>query len=142
MTTTEMRNLTVQVYQVFIKATPEQIWDAITKPEFTERYFHGVRSDFDLRPRGHYRQTMGDTDQSATQGEVLEADPPRRLSHTWTSLYDPEMAVEEPSRVTWEIEARDDGTALLDGHARPARGGAEDGRGRLRDGMGWVSSHR
>ena len=44
---------------------------------------------------------------------VVEADPPRRLSHTWTSLYDPEMAVEEPSRVTWEIEARDDGTALL-----------------------------
>jgi uncharacterized protein YndB with AHSA1/START domain len=113
MTTTEMQNLTVQVYQVFIKATPEQIWDAITKPEFTERYFHGVRSDFDLRPGGRYRQTMGDTDQLATQGEVLEADPPRRLSHTWTSLYDPEMAVEEPSRVTWEIEARDDGTALL-----------------------------
>jgi uncharacterized protein YndB with AHSA1/START domain len=78
MTTTEMRNLTVQVYQVFIKATPEQIWDAITKPEFTERYFHGVRSDFDLRPGGHYRQTMGDTAQLATQGEVLEADPPRR----------------------------------------------------------------
>jgi len=113
MTTTEMQNLTVQVYQVFIKATPEQIWDAITKPEFTERYFHGVRSDFDLRPGGHYRQTVGDTDQLATQGEVLEADPPRRLSHTWTSLYDPQMAVEEPSRVTWEIEARDDGTALL-----------------------------
>ena len=102
MTTTEMQNLTVQVYQVFIKATPEQIWDAITKPEFTERYFHGVRSDFDLRPGGHYRQTMGDTDQLATQGEVLDADPPRRLSHTWTSLYDPEMAVEEPSRVTWD----------------------------------------
>ena len=89
MTATEMRNLTVQVYQVFIKATPEQIWDAITKfkPEFTERYFHGVRSDFDLRPGGHYRQTMGDTDQLATEGEVLDADPPRRLSHTWTSLW-------------------------------------------------------
>ena len=34
---------TTQVYQIFIKATPEQVWDAITKPEFTERYFHGVR---------------------------------------------------------------------------------------------------
>jgi uncharacterized protein YndB with AHSA1/START domain len=110
---TTMTAQKTQVYQLFIKATPEAIWDAITKPEFTERYFHSVRSDFDLRPGGHYRQTMGDTDQLATQGEVLEADPPRRLSHTWTSLYDPEMAVEEPSRVTWEIEARDDGTALL-----------------------------
>ena len=40
---TTMTALTTQVYSVFIRATPEQIWDAITKPEFTERYFHGVR---------------------------------------------------------------------------------------------------
>ena len=98
MTTTEMQNLTVQVYQVFIKATPQQIWDAITKPEFTERYFHGVRSDFDLRPGGHYRQTMGDTDQLATQGEVLEADPPRRLSLTLRSV------IERPA--LWREHAR------------------------------------
>ena len=65
MSTIEQTQTTIQVYQVFIKATPEQIWDAITKPEFTERYFHGVRSDFDLRPGGHYRQTMGATDQLA-----------------------------------------------------------------------------
>jgi uncharacterized protein YndB with AHSA1/START domain len=112
-TMVEAQNLTVQVYQVFIKASPEQIWDAITRPEWTERYFHGVRSDFDLRPGGRYRQTMGDSDRLATQGEVLEADPPRRLSHTWTSLYDPEMAQEEPSRVTWEIEAQEGGVSLL-----------------------------
>ena len=43
MTTTTIQATTVQVYQVFIKATPEAIWDAITKPEFTQRYFHGAR---------------------------------------------------------------------------------------------------
>ena len=42
---------------------------------------------------------------------MLEFDPPRRLVHEWRSLYDPELAAEEPSRVTWEIEPQDDGTA-------------------------------
>ena len=112
-TMVEAKNLTVQVYQVFIKASPEQIWEAITRPEWTERYFHGVRSHFELRPGGEYHQDMGDGRGLATKGEVLEADPPRRLSHTWTSLYDEELAREEPSRVTWEIEAQENGVSLL-----------------------------
>ena len=65
---------------------------------------------------------------------MLEADAPRRLSHTWTSLYDPEMAVEEPSRVTWEIEARDDGTALLTVTHDQLEGAPKTAVG-LRDGM-------
>ena len=48
----------------------------------------------------------GDTD-------VSEFDPPRKLVHGWRSLYDPELAEEEESRVTWEIEAGDDGVSLL-----------------------------
>ena len=98
---------TTQVYQVFILATPEQIWDAITKPEFTERYFHGVR--IELRD-GRRFSALGDM---TWDEEILESDPPRRLVHRWTSAYDPELAAEEPSRVTWEIEAQEDGTTLL-----------------------------
>ena len=98
---------TTQVHQVFILATPEQIWEAITKPAFTERYFHGVR--IELRD-GRRFSALGDT---TWDEEILEADPPRRLVHRWTSAYDPELAAEEPSRVTWEIEARDDGITLL-----------------------------
>jgi uncharacterized protein YndB with AHSA1/START domain len=45
--------------------------------------------------------------------QVIESDPPRRLVHGWQSLYDPELANEEPSRVTWEIEPRADGVCLL-----------------------------
>ena len=114
MTTTaiETQNLTVQVYQVFIKSTPERIWDAITKPEFTERYFHGSRSDFDLRPGGAYAGRSADGT-VLVDGEVVEADPPRRLVHTWRALWDPETASEEPSRVTWEIEPQDGGFSLL-----------------------------
>jgi len=104
MTTTAQ---TTQIYQVFILATPEQIWDAITKPEFTERYFHGVR--IELRD-GRRISALGDM---TWDEEILEEDPPRRLVHRWTSAYDPELAAEEPSRVTWEIEQQEDGTTLL-----------------------------
>ncbi len=98
-----------QVYQVFIKATPEQIWDAITKPEFTERYFYGARIEnsrerhFSTGPDG---SVWGDS-------PTLEFDPPRRLVHGWRSLYDPELAKEEESRVTWEIEPQEGGVSKL-----------------------------
>ena len=104
---TTMTALTTQVYSVFIRATPEQIWEAITKPEFTERYFHGAR--IEVRD-GRIFSGVADL---AWDEEVLEEDPPRRLVHRWTSGYDPEMAAEEPSRVTWEIEPQGNGTALL-----------------------------
>jgi uncharacterized protein YndB with AHSA1/START domain len=100
---------TTQVYQVFIRATPEAIWEAITKPEFTARYFHGAR--ISIVPDGY--RSLGPDDAVWGDAEVFEWDPPRRLSHGWRSLYDPEMAAEEPSRVTWEIEPQEDGTTLL-----------------------------
>ena len=98
---------TTQVYSVFIRATPEQVWDAITKPEFTERYFHGVRIDVTEQRR---RSTVRDL---TWEEPVLELDPPRRLVHGWTSAYDDELAAEPQSRVTWEIEPQDDGVTKL-----------------------------
>ena len=100
---------TTQVYQVFIKASPEQIWDAITKPEFTARYFHGAR--ITVVPDGY--RSLGPDDELWGDERVLEFDPPRRLVHGWHSLYDDEMALEETSRVTWEIEPREGGVTLL-----------------------------
>ena len=46
---------TTQVYRIFIKATPQAIWDAITKSEWTQRFGYGLRDEFDLRPGGKYR---------------------------------------------------------------------------------------
>ena len=100
---------TTQVYQVFIKATPEAIWDAITKPEFTERYFHGAR----ITVTPEHRKTRGPNDEVWGDTDVVEYDPPRKLVHGWRSLYDPDLAEEDESRVTWEIEAGDDGVSLL-----------------------------
>jgi uncharacterized protein YndB with AHSA1/START domain len=100
---------TTQVYQVFIKATPETVWDAITKPEFTQRYFHGAR--ITVTP-GHYDSRGPDGDVWG-DSEVFEFDPPRKLVHGWRSMYDPAIAQEEESRVTWEIEPQDGGVCLL-----------------------------
>jgi uncharacterized protein YndB with AHSA1/START domain len=106
-TTTEIK--TTQVFQVFIKATPEQIWEAITKPEFTEKYFFASRIEMNNGRRVSY----GPDGSLWGDEAILEEDPPRRLVHGWRSLYDPELAEEEPSRVSWEIEPQDGGVSKL-----------------------------
>ncbi|MGH2967564.1 MAG: SRPBCC family protein [Solirubrobacteraceae bacterium] len=101
---------TTQVYQVFIKATPGAIWDAITKPEWTERYGYGPRAEYDLHPGGSYRAVAGPELQAlgmpevVVDGEVVAADPPRKLVHTWRFLWDDEVRAEGPTRVTFEID--------------------------------------
>jgi uncharacterized protein YndB with AHSA1/START domain len=113
MTTMTETAITTQVYAVFIKATPEQVWQGITDPDFTEKYFYGGRAHYDLKPGGSYRGMSGDESQELVDGEVLESDPPRRLVHTWRALYDPETAAEPHSRVSWEIEPQDGGFTKL-----------------------------
>ena len=108
-TTTTTTVIANQVYQVFIKATPEAIWDAITKPEFTERYFYGARIE---NTRKHHL-AHGPDGTVWGDSPTFEFDPPRRLVHGWQSLYDPELAGEEPSRVTWEIEPEEGGFCRL-----------------------------
>ena len=102
-----------QVYQVFIRSTPERIWQAITDPEFTRRYFHGTSVELELVAGSPYRGYAPDRSSIWVDGEVLEVDPPKRLVHTWLARYDEETAVEEPSRVTWEIEDSGEGMCLL-----------------------------
>ena len=51
MAATVQSGVTTQVYRVYIKATPQAIWDAITRPEWTERYGYGGRAQFELRPQ-------------------------------------------------------------------------------------------
>jgi uncharacterized protein YndB with AHSA1/START domain len=100
---------TTQVYQVFIRSTPEAIWKAITTPAFTEKYFHGSRVEI----TSAHRRSLGPNGEVRGDSPVLEFDPPRRLVHGWQSLYDPELAEEEPSRVTWEIEPQEGGFSKL-----------------------------
>jgi uncharacterized protein YndB with AHSA1/START domain len=117
--TTAETTATTQVYRVYIKATPEAIWDAITKPEWTDKYGYGGRAAYDLRPGGAYRGLTSDAmrehgaPEVAVDGEVLEADPPRRLVQTWRMLMDPGLAAEGFTRLTYEIEPMDGGITKL-----------------------------
>ena len=121
MTTPTETKVTTQVYRVYIKATPEAIWDAITKPEWTERYGYGGRAEYDpeLRPGASYRgltsqamRSMGAPD-VAVDGEVVEADPPRKLVQTWRMVMDEGMAAEGFTRLTYEISEGKDGVSKL-----------------------------
>lgn len=105
---------TTQVYQIFVKAAPERIWEAITQPEMVAKYFFGTRLDAPLGVVGsRVKSWSPDHATLWTENEVLESDPPRRLVHTWRSLYDAESAAEAESRVTWEIEAQEGGYSKL-----------------------------
>jgi uncharacterized protein YndB with AHSA1/START domain len=114
-----MTTATTQIYRVYIKAKPEAVWDAITKPEWTEKYGYGGQADYDLRPGGHYRgiaseemRAMG-APEVAVDGEVIEVDPPYRLVQTWRMAMDPEMTAEGFTRVTYEIEETKGGSTRL-----------------------------
>ena len=99
----------VQVYRVYIKATPEAIWDAITKPEWNKRYGYRSSAEYELSPGGAYR-AFASEEMSAQgapaviiDGEVVEVDPPRKLVQTWHALFDEETTAEPATRLTWEI---------------------------------------
>jgi len=119
MTTTAQTGVTTQVYRVYIRATPEAIWDAITKPEWSQRYGYGGRVEYDLVPGGAYRALASDAMRSmgapevAIDGEVVESDPPRKLVQTWRMVMDEDMTAEGFTRLTWEIKAGQDGVTRL-----------------------------
>ena len=100
---------TTQVYHLFIKATPERIWEAITNPEFTEKYFYASRVEL----ANGRRRAFGPEGELWGDEAILEEDPPRRLVHGWRALYDPELAEEATSRVTWEIDEQEGGVSRL-----------------------------
>jgi uncharacterized protein YndB with AHSA1/START domain/DNA-binding transcriptional ArsR family regulator len=102
-----------QVYQVFIQARPEEIWEAITKPEFTARYFYGSRVTTTGTKGASLKHYAPDGTTLWGDNSVLESDPPKRFVHTWRALYDKELAAEPPSRVTWEIEPQPSGVVKL-----------------------------
>ena len=102
--------VTTRVHEIYIKAAQVQIWEAITTPEWTAKYGYGAAVDIELKPGGTYRyqasepmRSMG-LPQTIIDGEVFEADPPRKLVHSYRWLFTDQNKAEGFSRVTWEIE--------------------------------------
>ncbi len=119
MTTVAEKRTTTQVYRVFIKAKPQAIWDAITKSEWTERYGYACPVEYDMRPGGAYRALANEpmkahgTPDVMILGEVVEADPPRKLVQTWHPVWDAQSASEPATRLTWEIVEQPGGVCRL-----------------------------
>ncbi len=118
------------VYQVYIRTTPERLWQAITDPAMTEAYYFNSRIESDWTPGAPFtmRQADGRLD---IEGEVVEADPPRKLVHTFNLRWDPEND-DPPSRVTWEITPMGDTCRLSlvhDGFASETQTFRETGGG-------------
>jgi uncharacterized protein YndB with AHSA1/START domain/DNA-binding transcriptional ArsR family regulator len=90
------------VFQVYIRTTPEQLWQAITDPGFTQRYFHRARVESTWRTNEPVLYWIGP--ELVVEGEVLEFEPPTKLVTSWSFRRSAEMRDDSPSRVTWEIE--------------------------------------
>lgn len=144
-----------QVYRVYIKASPERVWEAITQPEWTRRFGYGGDAEYDLRPGGQYRgmtspemRAFGTPD-VGVDGEVIEVDPPYRLVQTWRLVMDPETAAEGFTRLTYELKAYAEGLTRLTvthelanapQHARLMLGALDDEGNGGGGGWSWVLS--
>jgi uncharacterized protein YndB with AHSA1/START domain len=93
---------TRHVYQVYIRTSPERLWQAITDPAQTVRYYYGTAVHSDWQPGSplEYHYPDGTV---AARGTVLEVDPPRRLAMDFDALWDDRIRDEPPVRMTWEI---------------------------------------
>jgi uncharacterized protein YndB with AHSA1/START domain len=98
------------VFEIFVKASPRRVWQAITDPDYTRRYFHRTAIESTFEPGAGYRYVMADGS-DAVEGTIEEVDAERRLVMTWHTLYDAALAAEPVSRVEWTLTpANDDAT--------------------------------
>jgi uncharacterized protein YndB with AHSA1/START domain len=114
-----------KVFEIYIKTTPERLWEAITDPDLRATYSFGVSVESDWTPGSTYRSTAGDGSIEIAEGENLEVDPPRRLVQSFNALWGDDVKAEGTSRVTWEIEPVGDSCRLVVTHDQ-MREGAND----------------
>jgi uncharacterized protein YndB with AHSA1/START domain/DNA-binding transcriptional ArsR family regulator len=105
---------TEKVFEIFIKTTPERLWEAITDEELRRKYNFGAGANSDWTPGSRYELAAGEM--RLAEGENLEVDPPRRLVQSFTAVWSEEVRAEGTSRVTWEIEQVEDSCRLTVTH--------------------------
>jgi uncharacterized protein YndB with AHSA1/START domain len=105
-----------KVFEIYIKTTPERLWEAITNPEMRRKYSFGVTVNSDWKPGSSYQGWAGGSETTPNftifEGENLEVDPPRRLVQSFRALWSDDVKSEGTSRVTWEIEPVGDSCRL------------------------------
>ncbi len=116
-----LENRTMEkVFEIYIKTTPERLWEAITNPELRAKYTFGVAVHSDWTPGSRYEGRAGGQTgwpaQAVFEGENLEIDPPRRLVQTFRALWSDQVKAEGATRVTWDIEPVADSCRLTVTH--------------------------
>jgi uncharacterized protein YndB with AHSA1/START domain len=105
-----------KVFEIYIKTTPERLWEAITDPEMRSKYTFGVGVRSDWTPGSRYEAVHPGAGITISEGENLEVDPPRRLVQSLNALWSEDVKNEGTSRVTWEIEPVGDSCRLTVTH--------------------------
>lgn len=122
----EMERTMERVFEIYIRTTPQRLWDAITDPQIRAKYHFGTLITSDWSAGSLWKQEApGKFEGSLSEGEVLESEPPLRLVHTIRSLWSQEVEAEGTSRVTWQIEEVGDSCRLIVTHDQ-LRDGAND----------------
>jgi uncharacterized protein YndB with AHSA1/START domain len=138
----------IQMFRVYIKATPEAIWEAITSPEWNARYGYKSVSEYELHAGGSYKafataemRTFG-MPEVVIDGQVLEADPPKKLVHTFHAYFSEEQAAEPGIIISYTLEPEDNGgltrlTVVTDANNSPmTQAIVSGGDGKLTEGGG------
>jgi uncharacterized protein YndB with AHSA1/START domain len=109
------------VFEIYIKTTPERLWEAIVDPDMRAKYSFGVRSESEWAPGSAYRSSVPGVIEIAS-GENVEVDPPRLLVQTFTARWSEAVESEGTSRVIWEIEPVGDSCCLRVTHDQLGEG--------------------
>jgi uncharacterized protein YndB with AHSA1/START domain len=101
---TELEDGMEKVFEIYIRTTPERLWEAITSDEIRQKYNFGVGVQSDWSPGSRYEGVHPGAGITIAEGENLEVDPPRRLVQSFNAVWGDDVKAEGTSRVTWEIE--------------------------------------
>ena len=118
-------NVMEKVFEIYIKTTPERLWEAITDSELRSRYTFGVGVTSDWTTGSTYRAAHLQSETPISEGENLEVDAPRRLVQSFRALWGEDVIAEGTSRVTWEIEPVGDSCRLTVIHDQLPEGANE-----------------
>jgi len=120
-----MENSMEKVFEIYIRTTPERLWEAITDGEIRSKYQFGNRISSDWTTGSHFEMSNPRAPGLLGEGDNLEVDPPRRLVQSMVALWGEDVQSEGTSRVTWEIEPVGDSCRLTVTHDQ-LREGAND----------------
>jgi uncharacterized protein YndB with AHSA1/START domain len=123
---TRLENPMQKVFEIYIKTTPERLWEAITNPEIRAKYHFGTRQTSDWTPGSHVEMSHPGGDALLGEGENLEVDAPRRLVQSMRFLWSDDATAEGFSRITWEIEPVGDSCRLTVTHDQLREGASEE----------------